>query len=253
MNMKKIVLLGKFTDEFRDLKECLDKSFDVQICIDNVQLLKGMLKVKCPDLVVICLAGVGTNMQEIFEELKDNYSKLPVICIGENEEVDMYNYNIGKEQFIMLVSPIENEKIVEEMHYVLDEAAKEQLNNEYADEKKSILLVDDSNIQLRALNVMLKDKYDVRMATSGMQALNLVGKEKPDMIFLDYEMPICDGRRVLELLREEEGTKDIPVVFLTGVSDKEHIQAVLELKPAGYLLKPADASRIFEIIEKVLG
>ena len=47
--------------------------------------------------------------------------------------------------------------------------------------------------------------------------------------------------------------KDIPVVFLTGVSDKEHIEAVLELKPAGYLLKPANADRIYNIIEKVLG
>ena len=100
---------------------------------------------------------------------------------------------------------------------------------------------------------MLKDKYDVRMATSGTQALTMIGKEKPDMIFLDYEMPVCDGKRTLEMIREQEETKDIPVVFLTGVSDKENITAVLELKPAGYLLKPADASRILATIEEVLG
>ena len=48
------------------------------------------------------------------------------------------------------------------------------------------------------------------------------------MIFLDYEMPICDGKMTLEMIRELEESKDIPVVFLTGVSDKEHIAAVLE-------------------------
>lgn len=49
-----------------------------------------------------------------------------------------------------------------------------------------------------------------------------------DLIFLDYEMPICDGKMTLEMIRELEESKDIPVVFLTGVSDKEHIAAVLE-------------------------
>ena len=111
----------------------------------------------------------------------------------------------------------------------------------------------DSNIQLRALNVMLKDKYEVRMATSGTQALTMIGKEKPDMIFLDYEMPGCDGKKTLEMIRELAEIKDIPVVFLTGVSDVENIKAVLELKPAGYLLKPADANRILDTIEEVLG
>ena len=91
------------------------------------------------------------------------------------------------------------------------------------------------------------------MATSGMQALTLIGKKKPDIIFLDYEMPVCDGKMTLEKIRELDGAKDIPVVFLTGVSDKKHIEAVLELKPAGYLLKPADASRIHDIIDKILG
>ena len=81
----------------------------------------------------------------------------------------------------------------------------------------------------------------------------MIGKKKPDMIFLDYEMPICDGKMTLEMIRGMEESKDIPVVFLTGVSDKEHIAAVLDLKPAGYLLKPADAERIYSIIEKVLG
>ena len=96
--------------------------------------------------------------------------------------------------------------------------------------RKLILLVDDDGMQLRTLNGMLKDNYDIRMATSGMQALTLIGKKKPDLIFLDYEMPVCDGRMTLEMIRELEEAKDIPVVFLTGVNDKEHIQAYLNLK-----------------------
>lgn len=53
-------------------------------------------------------------------------------------------------------------------------------------------------------------------------------------------------------VRELEEAKDIPVVFLTGVNDKEHIEAVLKLKPAGYLLKPASADKIYETLENIL-
>lgn len=104
---------------------------------------------------------------------------------------------------------------------------------------------------MRALNEMLKEKYEVRVATSGMQALTLIGKKKPDLIFLDYEMPICDGKMTLEMIRELDESKDIPVVFL--VSDKEHIAAVLDLKPEGYLLKTANSDVIYKTIEKVFG
>ena len=256
--MKKILLIGKFDEIFSDFCVFSDQLLDVQICVDSIQMVKGMLKLKRPEAVVVSLIGISADAESIFGELKENYPKTPVVCIGKEDAIDAYANCIGTSQFTTLTSPTDNENIIDTIKQVLensnistnDNNSANDANCENQSARKRILLVDDSNIQLRALHVLLKDKYDVRMATSGTQALTLVGKEKPDMIFLDYEMPICDGRRVLELLREEEGTKDIPVVFLTGVSDKEHIKAVLELKPAGYLLKPADASRIFEIIEK---
>lgn len=120
-------------------------------------------------------------------------------------------------------------------------------------EKKTVLLIDDNAVQIRTLNVMLKEKYNVLMATSGVKALTLLEKKVPDIIFLDYEMPECDGRMTLEMIRQVEKVKDIPVVFLTGLNDKEHIDSVLELNPAGYLLKPASIDSILEMIDKVLG
>ncbi len=120
-------------------------------------------------------------------------------------------------------------------------------------EKKLILLVDDNAVQLRVLREILKEQYDVQMATSGMKALMMIAKRLPDLIILDYDMPVCDGKMTLEMIRDVEEAKDIPVVFLTGIHDKEHIQAVLDLHPAGYLLKPAKKETLFETIEKILG
>ena len=250
--MKRILFVGKFNGIVQD-NHFFDNLFDAQICVDNVVMVKGMLKIKKPELVVISLNGISAEAKEIFEELKQNYPKMPVICLGTNQEVTLHMSSISTKQFITLITPLDDKKILDAICNILDSREDVQQSVETKSEKKSILLVDDSNVQLRALNELLKEKYEVRMSTSGMQALTMIGKKKPDMIFLDYEMPICDGKMTLEMIRGMEESKDIPVVFLTGVSDKEHIAAVLDLKPAGYLLKPADAKRIYSIIENVLG
>ena len=252
INMKRILFVGKFNGIVQD-NHFFDNLFDAQICVDNVVMVKGMLKIKKPELVVISLNGISVEAKEIFEELKQNYPKMPVICLGTNQEVKLHMSSISTKQFITLITPLDDKKILDAICNILDSREDVQQSVETKGEKKSILLVDDSNVQLRALNELLKEKYEVRMSTSGMQALTMIGKKKPDMIFLDYEMPICDGKMTLEMIRGMEESKNIPVVFLTGVSDKEHIAAVLDLKPAGYLLKPADAERIYSIIEKVLG
>ena len=68
--------------------------------------------------------------------------------------------------------------------------------------------------------------------------------DKPDLVLLDYEMPVCDGGQVLEMIRSEEGLSDIPVIFLTGTVDKERVQKIVPLKPAGYLLKTMQPEEI---------
>ena len=60
---------------------------------------------------------------------------------------------------------------------------------------------------------------------------------RPDLILLDYEMPVTTGPQVLEMIRSESKTSDIPVIFLTGKGDKESVMKVVSLKPNGYLLK----------------
>ena len=75
------------------------------------------------------------------------------------------------------------------------------------------------------------------MAESGVAAIRTITLNRPDLILLDYEMPVCDGKQTLEMLRLEKSFADIPVIFLTGRGDPEVVKQLLALKPAGYLLK----------------
>ncbi|OQA21879.1 MAG: Chemotaxis protein CheY [Firmicutes bacterium ADurb.Bin354] len=115
--------------------------------------------------------------------------------------------------------------------------------------KRCILVVDDDTTYLRTIRGWLKDSYRVGMANSGMQALTWLAGNTPDLILLDYDMPVTDGPQVLKMIHGEPGSSDIPVMFLTGRSDKKSIMKVLSLKPAGYLLKSIDRNTLLETLD----
>lgn len=103
--------------------------------------------------------------------------------------------------------------------------------------KPKVLVVDDSVTIRQGLKNLLSSDYDVSLARSGVAAIRSITLEKPDLVLMDYEMPVCDGRHTLEMLRSEEEFADIPVIFLTSRGDPESVSKVLDLKPEGYMLK----------------
>ena len=115
--------------------------------------------------------------------------------------------------------------------------------------KKKVLVVDDSGLMRQAIKQLLEKDYEVGLAQSGMAAIRSMTLNRPDLVLLDYEMPVCDGRQVLDMIRAEEETADIPVIFLTGRGDKESIQKIVPLKPAGYLLKTMKPEEIKKSVD----
>ncbi len=116
-------------------------------------------------------------------------------------------------------------------------------------QQKTILVVDDSGAMLRSVRGWLAGKYSVFMANSAAMALKYLAMKRPDLILLDYEMPIVDGKQVLEMIRSESDYIDIPVMFLTGKSDRESVMKVKELKPDGYLLKTMPYEQIVKAVD----
>ncbi len=112
--------------------------------------------------------------------------------------------------------------------------------------KKSILIVDDDVTYMKLIYDWLKDHYHVGMANSGAQAFSWLAHNKADLVLLDYAMPIASGATVLKMLKSESETDSIPVMFLTGKSDKESIMSVLDLHPADYLLKTIDKPTLLQ-------
>lgn len=122
---------------------------------------------------------------------------------------------------------------------------------EQPEQKKHILIVDDDSRVLKLTKNILSDHYNVATAISGKVALKFLETKETDLVLLDYEMPEESGADVLQKIRSNARFQKLPVVFLTGVTEKERIQKVLSFSPQGYLLKPINAERLNEVLDDI--
>ena len=121
-------------------------------------------------------------------------------------------------------------------------------------DKQIILIVDDEPINITLLAGILKETYKVKMAKDGERAMKIANTvPAPDLILLDVMMPGMDGYEVCRRLKDDDATKTIPVVFVTGLTNEEEQARGLEMGADGYLGKPVDAVAVLNMVEKLLG
>jgi two-component system sensor histidine kinase/response regulator len=112
--------------------------------------------------------------------------------------------------------------------------------------KPLILIVDDTTKNIQVLgNILYSKGYNISVATSGKEALESVKAKTPDLILLDIQMPEMDGFEVCKNLKSNPSTKEIPVIFLTAVTDPEKIVHGFELGAVDYITKPLNPAELF--------
>jgi CheY-like chemotaxis protein len=122
------------------------------------------------------------------------------------------------------------------------------------DEQKKILVADDDEIFLRLVdNDLTKEGYEIIKAKNGKDAVSLTKLKKPDLILLDINMPDMSGGEVGEALKEDPRTRDIPVIFLTGLLTKQEEESRGHMIGGNYFVaKPYNLQALLEEIQKHL-
>ncbi|MDR1701731.1 MAG: diguanylate cyclase [Sporomusaceae bacterium] len=106
------------------------------------------------------------------------------------------------------------------------------------EQKNSVLVVDDSKLNRKILRDILEEEYTVYTAPDGPNALDITRQHLPDLIMLDVVMPEMDGFEVLASLKKSEETKNIPVLFITGLNKAEDEMKALAAGAVDYINKP---------------
>lgn len=112
------------------------------------------------------------------------------------------------------------------------------MNKSFLNARPKILIIDDVLTNLKVLLAALSEDYDVMLASSGQQGLDLAEKTLPEIIMLDISMPGMDGLEVCRRLKTKPETSDIPVVFSTAMSDSANETKGLLLGAADFINKP---------------
>lgn len=233
------------------------------------------LKYITPDAFIYCLYGESPDDIKRFmnAERKISEKNIPIIIVGNREECDQFKKIAPNLEATFFMRPISAQKLEHSIVELLEERAKtgngvkeESPDGKAASDRESadaqtsavparkhILIVDDDSSVLKLLKGYLAERYDVATAINGKVATKFLENKRTDLVLLDYEMPEENGASVLSKIRSNERTKHLPVVFLTGLTQRSKIQELLTLKIQGYLVKPIDMEKLSSTIRGVLG
>jgi CheY-like chemotaxis protein len=242
---KNLVVVGESKSSFilNAIQGALQQAGFMVRCVEPRVNDLGILAKNNVDVFVIYTGDYIKNASEAIIYIKD-------YCVEHDKYVYLIGYDYDAEEFMKIIPgnvvqhtfgrPLNVKEMVER---ITEDSETMQEN------KKHILVVDDSGTMLRTIKSWLSEKYQVSMASSSAMAISFLANNKPDLILLDYEMPICSGPQFLEMIHAEPTTRNIPVIFLTAKDDIESVTKVLALKPAGYLLKTMKPMEIVSSID----
>ena len=197
------------------------------------------------DLYLFYLGKFVSEISDVLVYLKDictEEEKLLLVIGNPTELAAVEEYIPLPTLAAAIERPLNIKNLITEMDYLV------QANDDIA-RRKNILLVDDDPAYLKMIKSWLSLKYRVTIVTSGAQALMYIADNIPDLILLDYDMPVTSGPQHLEMIRHETKVEGIPVIFLTGQGPRDSVLNVLALKPDGYLLKSMEQGRLEAAID----
>lgn len=283
----KILLMGNNKATIDDMFLHLSEEFEFQNTSNRFDDVACHLKYFQPHMVLYCMHNETRDVMSQMITLKRDkvQRRTPFAVVATQEDCDEFRRVAVDTADLELVKPLSAFQIADKItaylkrnFNILEEDSQPAivetppvsmevqrtqalLNNidsmfsgtDAVSGRKHILVVDDDFRMLKLIKRYLEDTYDIATAINGKVALKFLETKMTSLILLDYEMPVENGPAVLEKLRKNPMTSNIPVIFLTGINDRKKIQQVLSLKPQGYLLKPIDHDKLLDAIKSVIG
>jgi len=114
-------------------------------------------------------------------------------------------------------------------------------NYDYSPPKRCLLIDDSATVRKVAKRLLQTFEYNVEEAENGLIGLEMCSRKMPDLVLLDWNMPVMNGIEFLRYLRREKGGAEVRVIFCTTLSDSAHIREAVAAGADDYIIKPFDS------------
>lgn len=249
-------------------RKLVKEGYDVYVAKDGEE---GLDKVKqaVPDLILLDIIMPKKNGFEVLESLKQQGSKIPIIIIsnsGQSVEISKA-ISLGAKDYLVKAE-FDPEEVVSKVKKVLNAAGK--TNNKSDNKKtegadhlpptdhvgprdpniKTVLIVeDDQFLRNLCIRKLQKENFNVIYAVDGEEGLRKIQEEKPDLVLLDILLPGLNGFDVVQAVKNNPETSNIPIILLSNLGDKSDVNKGLGLGAEDYLIKAHFTPG--EIVDKV--
>ncbi len=247
MEGKVLLVTYQFSVVVKSMEKGLaENGINVTVMEDDVNAITLMLPEY--DVLILYLRDTvlssSQKLKDLFllcDNLKDFGKKM--ILIGADLDRDPFQKAVpALKDYHWMSRPVDMNDLVKEIEH-------EIRRQEAINEKKKLLIIDDDPGYARMIAEFLKGSYIVDTVTDGMKGIAYLANNEVDLILLDYEMPVVDGPKIMEMLKTHPDTQSIPIIFLTGVGTKESIQRVMSLRPQGYVLKTTTRENLLKTLD----
>ena len=240
--MERILVIDDDALNLKMADSILRKTYEV-ICVKSGREGIDILHQKRIDLVLLDLYMPQMSGMETLEKIRADTgisdTKVVVLTSSGNKSDVMGAIRLGALDFIK--KPFFPVELLQRIKAILQTQRRDQ-----------ILVVDDDKMNLMMAKKVLETQYDVSCADSGVDAIAFLQENTPDLVLLDYHMPIMSGLEVFEKIRTMDRISDVPVIFLTADSERETEVEIFRAGAMDFIQKPFSAEVVRRRIGRIL-
>ena len=251
---KKIIYVDDVNYSLVSVKSRLGERYDIFAAESALKMFE-LLEYFIPDLILLDVNMPDIDGYETIKSLKTNerFSDIPVIFVTGNSDREsvVKCLSLGAADYV--VKPFTATKLIESIENHLNPPKKSESEVEDADaddNRHSVLIVDDVSSMLRAMQYALNDRYKVYVLSKSEDAIDFLNSKTPDLILLDYVMPVINGFDLIPIIRKLPEHKDTPIIIITTEGTPDHVNKAITIGASDFIVKPFKPKELNDKVAK---
>jgi len=249
---KKIIYVDDVNYSLITVKNRLSEYYEI-FPAESVVKMYEFLEFFKPDLILLDVNMPDIDGYEAIKSLKadERYSNIPVIFLTGNSDRESVVKGLSLGAVDYVIKPFSEAKLIESIDTHLNPKKSKDMNQDEEDDNKpSVLIVDDVSSMLRAMQYALHDRYKVYILSKSEDAIDFLRTKKPDLILLDYLMPVINGFDLIPIIRALPDHKDTPIIIITTEGTIDHVNEAMGLGASDFIVKPFKPKELNDKVSK---